>query len=203
MCVAAVVPLLAVGCYSGLELERDAGKAGGQPETGSETEPEGGGDTDSGGPDAQPPALCNGEPGVSPRPMLRLTPLEYENTMRDLLGDPGFTAEYDELEPVITERAVRQIRNGAEEAMARRDQWTTSVYACDLAGPEDPGCVDAFLDDFVPKAFRRPLRETERPRSHWRSVSRAATGARSGRPSASGCAGSTTRPVRRWTSRLR
>ena len=159
LCALIVAPWLAAGCYSGLELGPKGAAAGDSAGSGSTGDGDG---ADSGGGDSQPPALCNGAPGVSPRPMMRLSPIEYENTMRDLLGDPDFVAEYDEFEPVISERAVRQLRNGAETALERSDHWTAPVYPCELGEAEEPGCVDGFLDDFAARAFRRPLTDSER-----------------------------------------
>jgi hypothetical protein len=160
--VASLLPALAVsGCYSGLQMDEGAAAGDSASDTAADTAggPDGSG---PGGGDAEPPALCNGEPGVAPRPMLRLTPTEYENTMRDLLGDPQFVTDYDALEPVVTERAVRQLRNGAEAALERRDAWTAPVFPCDLGGSADDACVESFLDDFAPRAFRRPLKSGER-----------------------------------------
>lgn len=142
------------GCYTGVsdhsprgdgdEPSADAGEAGDDEVDGE-------------------PLACDGQvPVVAPRALRRLTPAQYQNTMRDLLGDPGFVAEYDATEPVIAERGVRQLRDGAELALDRRDQWTTSVFPCDITGSEDQGCAEAFIDQFAPRAFRRPLRDDER-----------------------------------------
>ena len=62
----------------------------------------------------------------------------------------------------ITERGVRQLRNGAETALGRRAEWTASVYACDIETDDDDGCADALIDAFAPRAFRRPLHDGER-----------------------------------------
>ena len=99
---------------------------------------------------------------VSARPMQRLTPIQYLNTMRDLLGDPGFEAEYDDIEAVPTERGIRQLRSGAEGAIARIDHWAAADVPCDLDGAEDAGCAQSVIDTIAPRAFRRPLSEQER-----------------------------------------
>jgi len=120
-------------------------------------------DTGDGSSDGGEPLACDGEtPVVAARPLRRLTPDQYQNTMRDLLGDPGFVAEYDATEPVIAERGVRQLRDGAELALSRRDQWTAEVFPCDIEGPTDDACADAFIDAFAPRAFRRPISSDER-----------------------------------------
>lgn len=142
------------GCYAGRSelpaADEDAPTAG-----------EGEGEDE--GEDVGEPLACDGNlPVVAPRPMRRLSPEQYQNTMRDLLGDPGFVAEYDATEPVIAERGVRQLRDGAELALNRRDQWTAEVFPCDIEGPTDDACADAFIDLFAPRAFRRPLAADER-----------------------------------------
>ncbi len=82
--------------------------------------------------------------------------------MRDLLGDPQFVADYDSTEPLIAERGVRQLRDGAELALTRRDQWSVAVSPCDIDGPADDGCAEALIEVFAPRAFRRPLSSDER-----------------------------------------
>ncbi len=142
------------GCYSGVQghVGQDDGAEGPEQDDG---EAEGG--------DAGEPLACDGQTAtVAARPMRRLTPAQYQNTMRDLLGDSGFVAEYDATEPVIAERGVRQLRDGAELALTRRDQWTASVFPCDIDTDQDDACAAAFIDTFAPRAFRRPLHDDER-----------------------------------------
>ncbi|MCA9650514.1 MAG: DUF1592 domain-containing protein [Myxococcales bacterium] len=146
--------LASAGCYGGRT---------GLPDEGEDVPTADGADDDAGEDGEGEPAACGGGlPMVAPRPMRRLTPEQYQSTMRDLLGDPGFVAEYDATEPVIAERGVRQLRDGAELALQRRDQWTAEVFPCDIEGPADDGCADAFIDAFAPRAFRRPLSADER-----------------------------------------
>ncbi|MEM9453176.1 MAG: DUF1592 domain-containing protein [Myxococcota bacterium] len=145
----------AAGCYTGMH-DHTAPDDDGSADVGP-TEP---GDDDEPGDE---PLACDGQFAVvAPRAMRRLTPAQYENTMRDLLGDPGFVAEYDATEPVIAERGVRQLRDGAELALTRRDQWTVPVFPCEITGGEQAGCAEAFIESFAPRAFRRPLRDEER-----------------------------------------
>lgn len=100
--------------------------------------------------------------GVGARPLRRLTPGQWQNTVRDLVGDPTFTASYDDTEPVINDRGVRQLRDSAEDAVARRAMWTEPVFACDVDGAEDPDCAAQTIERFGARAFRRPLRDDER-----------------------------------------
>lgn len=144
------------GCYQGL-----ASFAGAEGESAGDTGSESG--DESGSEDGGEAAECNGgAPTVAPRPLRRLSPAQYQATMRDLLGDPGFVAEYDANEPVVTERAVRQLRDGTELALSRRAEWTAPVFPCDIEGPADDACAEGFIDQLAPRAFRRPLLPDER-----------------------------------------
>ncbi len=150
--------LASTGCYQGVSgFAGEGGDAGTAGDAGSESADDG--ETEDGGVQAG----CDGNaPTAAPRPLRRLTPEQYQNTMRDLLGDPGFVAEYDATEPVITERAVRQLRDGAELALGRRAEWSAPVFPCDIEGASDDACADGFIDEFAPRAFRRPLEDAER-----------------------------------------
>jgi hypothetical protein len=150
--------LASTGCYQGV-----SGFGGQGDDQGSAGDDGSGSAGESGAEDGGEPLSCDGgAPTAAARPLRRLTPAQYQNTMRDLLGDPGFVAEYDATEPVITERAVRQLRDGAEAALGRRAEWASTVFPCDIEGASDDGCADAFIDDFAPRAFRRPLAAEER-----------------------------------------
>lgn len=156
---AGLLLLASTGCYGGLQgfSGHDGETASGGAEAGAEGGSEGESD------DSGEPAGCGGAaPSVAPRPLRRLTPAQYENTMRDLLGDPGFVADYDATEALITERAVRQLRDGAERALSRRSEWSADVFPCDIEGPSDDACAEAFIEQFAPRAFRRPLLDEER-----------------------------------------
>ncbi len=110
-----------------------------------------------------PGALCNaGIPAVAPRGLRRLTPEQYTNTVRDLLGDPGFAPDVDDTEEIITERGVRQFRTAAELAITRQAQWTRAVFPCDTSGATDDACASEMIDQLGARAFRRPITEEER-----------------------------------------
>ncbi len=143
------------GCYLGVDQVAATGSGGGADEADDGTSP------DTGEPD-DPSGACGSDIEAATRSLSRLSGDEYQNTMRELLGDPGFVGEYTAVEDVITLNGARQLRDGAEAALARREHWTRPVFACDLSGPADDACVDALIDDFAPRAFRRPLRDDER-----------------------------------------
>ena len=149
---------LVAGCYSGWDGAKQSGSAS-DSASGSAEEGGGGGDTD----DAPPLDACGGGiPEVSPHAMHRLTPLQYTNTIRDLFGDPEFTASYADLDPIPSMIGVRQLRTDAELVLARRENWATDVFGCDTSGAADDACADAFIDGFGAKVFRRPLTDEER-----------------------------------------
>jgi hypothetical protein len=155
--------LLTIGCYSGFRGDPGEGDDPPAASGGDAADDTGGGDEGgSGDDDGGVPTGCDGKPvSVASRPIRRLTPVQYVNTMRDLLGDPGFDADYDDIEAVPTERGIRQLRSGAESAIARIEAWSAAQVPCDLDGPEDAACPQAVIDTFAPRAFRRPLTELE------------------------------------------
>lgn len=160
---------ITAGCYVGLDGANSAGDPPPQAEgdDGGDDEDDDGDDdgepSSDDGDDGDGPQACGDGPGISSRPMRRLSSVEYRNTLRDLLGDPGLVVAYDEREDIITEQGVRALRDDAEAAWMRRDQWTTTV-PCDLQGPADEACAEAWIDQLAPRAFRRPLTDEDRQR---------------------------------------
>jgi len=144
------------GCYTGA-----TGQAAHDDEAPGRVDGDGGGDGD--GDDGGPNAACGGDgPVVASRPMRRLTPTQYQSTMRDLLGDAELSTEFDDVEVVLTERGVRQLRTGAERAIERIANWEPGLVPCDINGPEDATCANAVIESLAPRAFRRPLSDEER-----------------------------------------
>ncbi len=106
----------------------------------------------------------------------RLTNHELDNTVRDLLGDdrrPATTvlladqfAPFDNdyptqmaSEALITSLEIfaTDVAGSAFADTARRD----ALVPCAPTGPDDTACFRAFIEDFAPKAFRRPITEEE------------------------------------------
>ncbi|MEM6791470.1 MAG: DUF1592 domain-containing protein [Myxococcota bacterium] len=122
-----------------------------------------GGEADDAGPPGAGPLSCGDGPAiVEVQPLRRLSAAQYRNTVRELLGDPGLEFYLDEVEGPITEQAVRQIRDAGEIAVSRSDAWGIDVFGCDVTGAADVACVDAFIDQFGGRAFRRPVTDEER-----------------------------------------
>jgi len=114
---------------------------------------------------AEVPGACGTEVvRASPAGIVRLSPDEYVSTVRDLVGAPGLTLRVTDAEPVLTELGLRELRDAAENTVAARGDWSAEVLPCDTSGAVVPGCVDAFLDGFAARAYRRPLTAGERER---------------------------------------
>lgn len=164
--------LLCSGCYVGAEGPSGGGAAtesGGGP--GGSSDPEastagadetGGGDESGGssGEDDAPNEACLEE--LAARPLIRLNPVQLRNTQRDLFGDPELEPSYADVLPVITDTGVRQLRATAESVLARRDNWGVEVFPCSTDGEPDDACAAQFIDEFGPRAFRRPLTDSDR-----------------------------------------
>ena len=113
------------------------------------------------------------DPG--PSPLRRLTRVEYDNTVRDLLGTQtriaaelfpddeqqfGFdnSAEGRGLNTALAEGYFAAADKLAGEAIAKLPE----ILACDPASKGENTCLDAFLDGFGQRAWRRPLEDGEK-----------------------------------------
>lgn len=154
------------GCYSGMQ-DFDRGETAG-PGAAS-----GAGDDAPAEPTEPVPGeevTCDGGPGVSAAPMRRLTRLEYDNTIRDLLHDDsrlaqGFQPD-EEVEGFAANSVGKLDKSQLDEYMAAAeelahsavdDRWELLV-GCDASGP---GCVESFVERFGRRAFRRSLSAAE------------------------------------------
>lgn len=134
--------------------------------------------SDDGGmiPPAGSPACL--EASVGPGPLRRLTASELRATIADLVGADLIT------DPLQPDSRVGEFRSNADAPT----QWTNALdlraiaetvaahvaddagayLDCDVASlggaDDEAACVDAFLDDFGRRAFRRPLGGDERAR---------------------------------------
>lgn len=116
------------------------------------------------------PSLADPLPadGAGPLELRRLSPREYTNTLRDLVGDTvdsgadlpdeanresGFAVYESASLPAVTafmETAERLLADGRIQ-----------VPACTAGSPEAT-CAQNFIDDFGRRAFRRPVTSSER-----------------------------------------
>lgn len=112
---------------------------------------------------------------------VRLTHAQWENTVRDLLrlpAAPGFSTSFpvdpapsgedfghDSSNLVVATRALWQAYRDAAEALAKRvvdDPIAIDKLLPDAAKSGDPTTrVRAFVTDFLPRAYRRPVQDAE------------------------------------------
>ena len=164
--------LLAFGACQGeiTSSQKGNGQAGEKPGSGAKP-----GDSSSGqmpgDPSTGAPATTPG--AVSAVPMRRLTKAQYHNTIRDLLGFPPTGVEgfgLDEKEggfdanskAPLKELQIEKYQAAAEELAGRAVANLERLAPCaDPAGAQ-AACLDAFLDGFGKRAYRRPLTDEER-----------------------------------------
>jgi hypothetical protein len=106
----------------------------------------------------------------------RLSRIEYDNTLRDLLGDttrPGFTKLPEDVADPFDNDYTTQLVSGAligdVEALATDVSARTladparkaALVGCTPAGPGDATCMTSFVKAFGRRAFRRPLTDDE------------------------------------------
>ena len=119
-------------------------------------------DGTGGGPGVGPggeqlPLACDTDiPQAGVERVQRLTPDQYTNSVRALLGNENFdpTVESDQ-EAVATLSAVRKWSDAADLAVPTDTGWMTTYASCDVA--TDEACAKDFYGAFAERAFRRPL----------------------------------------------
>ena len=132
--------------------------------------------TDDGTTSSGPSAACAAagtQPG--PSPIRRLTHVEYDNTLRDLLGDdtrPSSAFPPDERLSIFSNDAnaqtvTRLLAEGYMTAAEGAGERALSSSSFDTLLPcpietADDACIGAFIDDFGARAFRRPLDDDDR-----------------------------------------
>ncbi|CAN5687997.1 DUF1588 domain-containing protein [soil metagenome] len=117
--------------------------------------------------------LCTpGLHSVGPSPVRRLTQSEYDNTVRDLLGDtthPAQTFPPDQVVGVFSNNAnaltvppllALSYAQAAEALTATALKTKATLVPCDLAKGDD-GCAKSFIATFGKKAYRRTLAQAE------------------------------------------
>jgi len=133
----------------------------------------GGGDTGGLGEDKA--ALCEDAPAdVGHAPLRRLTRLEYQNTVRDLLGGgasltveipsdtptAGFAANNNSF--VSGDQLSAYMDAAVELAAQVVDAGLSSLPHIDLdCDPAEADCLEGFIEQFGRLAFRRPLADDE------------------------------------------
>lgn len=100
-------------------------------------------------------------PRVGPERVHRLTPKEYLNSLRALIGNDALEPALDpDREPIATLDAVRKWYNSAEAAVPPTSAWLGAYGDCNPSS--DEACAKQLYESFATRAFRRPLQEDER-----------------------------------------
>jgi len=123
-----------------------------------------------------PTVTCD-RPTPGEAPLRRLTAFEYDNSVRDILGDDsrpsaGFAAEAvvhgfsnQTLSQGISELIAQQYIDAAEAIAARAvEQMDFLLDGCNLARRGQDACARVIIARFGRRFFRRPLRQVEKDR---------------------------------------
>ncbi len=110
-------------------------------------------------------AACRGGIRVGATPIRTLTRMEYNNTVRDLLGDT--TAPANRFPPDQGSAAVSQVTTvHMQRYMTTAERLAAQAVAQRLprllpCAANSDGCAEAFVRHFVSRAFRRPVGQAE------------------------------------------
>ncbi|MBK7858936.1 MAG: DUF1592 domain-containing protein [Archangiaceae bacterium] len=115
----------------------------------------GGGSTGPGEAPLTPPTL-----DAASAALRRLSPAQYQQSLRDLLDAPTLTLDLPEDNGIaISMLTAEKLNSGAEAIIAT--QAHRKLVPCAIA-TGDPACGFAFIDAFGARAFRHPLDADER-----------------------------------------
>lgn len=153
-----------------------AGEATGAAATGGSTPTSGGETGATGEAETTGGPLSCGEPAVGAAVVRRMTRLEYNNTVRDLLGDTTRPADAFPAEEVeygfnnyaaaltVTELLAEHYMTAAEALAATAVQDLPGLVGCDPLQVGEVACAEQFIGTFGRRAFRRPVAADERAR---------------------------------------
>jgi hypothetical protein len=117
--------------------------------------------------------LACSTPSPGPSYARRLNRFEYNNTVRDLLGDRTAPANEFPIEEKrngfdnnavalqVSPTLVEQYMNAAEKLAAVAMAATPSIIPCDPVKTGEDACAQTFIASFGAKAFRHPLSTAE------------------------------------------
>ena len=121
--------------------------------------------------DSATPVCTTPTPG--PAPLRRLTRSEYNNTLRDLLGDTtqpantfppdGTLGDFDNNATALTvpELLAEDYQSTAEAMAATALAGSSHLVPCDPATAGESACAEQFVRSFTQRAFRRPPTDAE------------------------------------------
>lgn len=127
-------------------------------------------------PDPDPQVVCTGEIEPGPSPIRRMTRFEYNNTVRDLLGDATapadtFGAEEEALgfnnnaaNLTVSDQLANKYLLAAEGVSERATDPAVmpATLGCDVAAAGQEACAQQFIATFLARAFRRPVTQDEK-----------------------------------------
>jgi Protein of unknown function (DUF1592)/Protein of unknown function (DUF1588)/Protein of unknown function (DUF1595)/Protein of unknown function (DUF1585)/Protein of unknown function (DUF1587) len=156
-------------CYSGLG---ENGSAGGDDDSAGTVATDGAGTDDTGGSTGDGPVAGCEAPSAGVTELRRLTAVQYENSVRDLLGYSGeATLGFSPDERVgpflsnvgapVSEVQVEQYMDAAEEIATWSIENVAALLPCDPSVVGEDECATAFIAEFAPRAYRRPLDAAE------------------------------------------
>jgi hypothetical protein len=173
--IAATAPLLlglALGCNGQINKDETTGPGPGGPGSGRGMGP-GSGSGPGGGPGGMMPGPPAGDEGRAV--FRRLSRLEYNNTIRDLLGDSsrpgeGFAADQDSARSgffaggAVANTDASQLLEATESVAASAVKRLAELLPCKsvpAAAADQDQCARQFISQFGKRAFRRPLTPDE------------------------------------------
>ena len=119
----------------------------------------------------------DGQVHPGPSPIRRLTRADYDNTVRDLLGDttrPATAFPLEEEQYGFTNNAyvltvslllAEQYEQAAEDLSTAAVQDLATLLPCDPAMVGEDECAKSFIAAFGKRAYRRPLADEEAART--------------------------------------
>jgi hypothetical protein len=170
----AAVAIAAVGCTGQIGARGGSGPGGGNT----------GGPGGTGGPTTF--GLCQASADPGPTPLVKLSTVQYRNTVRDLLAASGLADLAAEIAPALASvpddspetfrgldtrissdhlqayyNVAAAVGNSIESTPARLRALAGDCATASSAPPLAASCVSAFLAGFGRRAFRRPLTADE------------------------------------------
>ncbi len=159
------------GCYDGLEGGRASGGDAGEGADDDAADGDAGEDAGDDGPSA---ACVEDGPSVGDARMRLMTRYEYDNTVRDLLGDTTSPArafapenrsgvfENDAVDHQVSKDVVRQYLDASEDIAQRAvAERLSTLLPCDPIAVGEQACGASFVVSFLQRAFRRPATPDE------------------------------------------
>ncbi len=154
------------GCYGGITSFGGAGAGDEDGEPGDD-------DPAAGADEGEPTSACGGDAAPGASPIRRLSAWEYDNTIRDLLGDDSHPAAafpqeggsgFDNNADVagVTRLMAQKYLDASEGIASRAVADLGTLLPCDPAAGEERACIEQWVEGFGLRAWRRPLTADER-----------------------------------------